>query len=136
MMLIPVFRKPSYRKKDVSILIRPVFCTGLRYDVYATPTNLRKDDRYRVIRRIGRVSKRELRDEITTRERKSSGKLIMVVGLVFPFLSLAVTTRIHEKTKTYYHFFKKVEFREKVRFQRKFSCHRGSDLVQYLLSGN
>ncbi len=64
MMVVPIFRKPSYRGGDTDIMIRSLFCPGLHYDMYMNVTNIIGVERYRAERRIGRLKHPETKDQI------------------------------------------------------------------------
>ena len=63
-MVIPIFRNPSYRGGDTDIEIKPAFCNGLRYTEYANVSNIQVVERYRVIRKIGHMKHAETRERL------------------------------------------------------------------------
>ena len=63
-MVIPIFRNPSYHGGDTDIEIKPLHCNGLRYTEYANPSNIQVVERYRVIRKIGHMKNADTRERL------------------------------------------------------------------------
>ncbi len=64
LLVIPIFRSPSYRGGDTDIVINPAYCNGLRYTEYANASNIQLVERYRVRKKIGHMKHADTRERI------------------------------------------------------------------------